>query len=83
MDESAMWDQLVEIFRDTLDEPDLELGREMTANDVAGWDSITNIQLLVAIEQAFQISLRTGEIAGLTNVGELADLIAARTGGRE
>lgn len=83
MDESAMWNQLTEIFRDTLDEPDIELGRETTADDVDGWDSITNIQLLVAIEQSFQISLMTGEIAGLNNVGELADLIAARTGGRE
>ncbi len=82
MDESAMWDQLTEIFRDTLEEPDIELGRETTADDVDGWDSVTNIQLLVAIEQSFHISLMTGEIAGLNNVGELADLIAARTGGR-
>ena len=61
---------------------DLELGRETTADDVYGWALVTNIQLLVATEQAFQISVRTGEIPGLNNVGELADLIAARTDGR-
>ena len=78
MDETAILDRLVEVFRETLDDPEIELNRETTAEDVEDWDSVSNIQLMVAVEQAFGLKLRTGEIAGLRNVGELADVIAGR-----
>ena len=78
MDETAILDRLVEIFRETLDDPGIELNRETTAEDVEDWDSMSNIQLMVSVEQAFGLKLRTGEIAGLRNVGELADVLAGR-----
>jgi acyl carrier protein len=81
MDEMAIMDRLAEIFRETLDEPEIELKRETTAEDVEDWDSFSNIQLMVAVEQAFGLKLRTGEIAGLKNVGELVDVIAGRLAG--
>ena len=81
MDETAILDRLAEVFRETLDEPEIELKRETTAEDLEDWDSISNIQLMVAVEQAFGLKLRTGEIAGLSNVGDLADVIAGRLAG--
>ena len=81
MDETTIFDRLVEVFRETLDDPEIELKRETTADDVEDWDSISNIQLMVAVEQAFGLKLRTGEIAGLRNVGELMDVIAGRLAG--
>jgi len=78
MDETAILDRLVEVFRETLDDPEIELKRETTADDIEDWDSISNIQLMVSVEQAFGLKLRTGEIAGLRNVGELADVIVRR-----
>lgn len=81
MDDPILWEQLADVFRETFDEPDIVLERETTASDIEGWDSITNIQLLVAAEQVFGVKFRTGEIAGLADVGELFDLIAARVRG--
>jgi len=78
MDETAILDRLVAVFRETLDDPELELNRETTAEDVEDWDSVSNIQLMVSVERSFGLKLRTGEIAGLRNVGELADVIARR-----
>jgi len=78
MDETAILDRLVAVFRETLDDPELELNRETTAEDVEDWDSVSNIQLMVSVERTFGLKLRTGEIAGLRNVGELADVIARR-----
>jgi acyl carrier protein len=37
--------------------------------------------LMVEIEEAFGIRFRTGEIAGLRNLGELVAVIARRTKG--
>ena len=81
MDEMAILDRLTDVFSETLDEPEIELKREATAEELEDWDSVSNIQLMVAVGQAFGLTLRTGEIAGLRNVGELMDVIAGRLAG--
>jgi acyl carrier protein len=75
---AAVWDKLIEIMRETFERDDLEVTRDTTAQDVEEWDSVSHIELVVAIESAFGIKLRTGEIAGLKNVGQLYDVIASR-----
>lgn len=75
---AAVWDKLIEIMRETFERDDLEVTRDTTAQDVEEWDSISHIELVVAIESTFGIKLRTGEIAGLKNVGQLHDVIASR-----
>ena len=66
------------IFRDILDEESLNLARETTANDVEGWDSLTHIQLIVAIEKQFKIKFSSKEILSWKNVGELIDSLEAK-----
>ncbi len=80
MSDGAAMEKLTQVFRDVLDEPDLRLARDTTAADVDGWDSLAHIQLMVAVERAFGIKLTTGEIANLADVGELLDLVVARSG---
>jgi acyl carrier protein len=75
-----IYPQLTEIFRDTLDEPDLVLAPELSARDVDTWDSLSHIRLIVAIEQEFRIKFGTREIDGLNNVGDLAALIETKLG---
>jgi acyl carrier protein len=74
--------RVTRLVAETLDLEDLTLGPQMTAADVEGWDSLANIQIFVAIEKAFGIRFRTGEIAGIRNVGELVERIASRSGAR-
>ena len=50
-----------------------------TAADVEGWDSVSNIEVLVALEREFGIRFNTGEMATVANVGELVTLIAERS----
>jgi acyl carrier protein len=79
MNKDAIWSRLTDIFRDIFDDDDIALEPETTAADVEDWDSITHIQLLVAVEKAFDVRFNTGEVAKLENVGEMVELISRRT----
>jgi acyl carrier protein len=65
-------------FRAVLDNDTLELLPSMTAADVEGWDSLSHIDLIVALEREFKIKFTTAEISKLKNVGELKALVAGK-----
>lgn len=67
------------IFRDLFDEYDGPVTADLTAEDVEQWDSLANVQLVVMVERAFGVKFATSEIAGLKNLGALADRVASKT----
>lgn len=67
-----------EIFRDELEVEDLVLTDETTADDVEEWDSLSHVQLVVALEKAFGIKFTSREILSWDNVGDLVDCIAGK-----
>jgi acyl carrier protein len=67
--------RLERVFRDVLDDDGLVLRPEMTAGDVENWDSISHIDLIVAIEREFRVRFTTAEVGGMKNVGELELLV--------
>ena len=70
--------EIEEIFRDILDEESLTLTPETTANDVDGWDSLTHIQLIVAIEKKYKLKFSSKEILSWKNVGELINSLQTK-----
>ncbi len=72
--------RLTNIFRDVFDDDALILRDDMTADNVESWDSLTHVDLIVAIEKEFKIRLTTGEITGLKSVGQLTALVLRKTG---
>lgn len=68
-------EKLTPIFRDVFDDENIAPHPEMTAKEVAEWDSLGHIRLMVAIEQAFGIKFSTSEISSMANVGELIAVI--------
>ena len=66
------------VFRNVFDDDSITLFDEMTAADIDDWDSFNHIQLVVAIEKRFNISLNTAEIADLKNVGQMLDLLKTK-----
>jgi acyl carrier protein len=76
---NSILDRVTETARMIFDNDDLVLTRDTTAKDVEGWDSVTHINLIVALEREFKIKFTTSEVMSMKNVGELSDLIARKT----
>jgi acyl carrier protein len=74
--------ELQEIFRQVFDDPTIVLRDDMTAADVEGWDSVTHIDLLIAVERALGIKFATAEMSRLKepdqNIGSFVRLIESK-----
>ena len=70
--------KLQEVFRDVFDDDDLVIFDEMAAKDIEEWDSLKQVQLIVATEQEFKITFKTAEVMDLQNVGEFIALIQSK-----
>jgi len=66
------------IFIDVLDNDDIVLTYDTTANDVEDWDSLNHIQLVVAIEKKFKVRFTTQEIQSWDNVGSIVNSVVAK-----
>ena len=68
-------ENLTPVFRQVFDDDSIELRREMTSDDIDDWDSLTHMNLVIAMELQFKVKFALGELQTLKNVGEMLDLI--------
>lgn len=70
--------RLERVFKDTFNDESLTLHDAMVSSDIPGWDSVAHVNLMFAIESAFQIQFVGNELAEFKNIGELKTYLAAR-----
>lgn len=80
MTRDAIYEKLTVIFRDIFDDEDIEINDNTTARDIEDWDSLEQINLLVAMENEFSIKIPLAEVSKLENVGQMVDLVAKLIG---
>ena len=80
MNRTEIMAKLNEIFCDVFDDEDIVLSDDTTADDIEDWDSLEQINLLVAIEKQFKIKFQLSDVNSLENVGAMADLVAKLVG---
>lgn len=78
MDKNEILAKLQEIFQDVLDNEDIMLTPETTADDIEEWDSLAHVQLVVALEKKFQIKFSSKEIMSWANIGEIVECILSK-----
>jgi acyl carrier protein len=66
------------IFRTVFDNDEINIQPEMTANDVDGWDSLSHVNLILAVEQGFGIKFNQRELMTFKNVGDLLRSIESK-----
>lgn len=73
-------EKLNAVFREVFDDESIVISNEMTADDVDAWDSMSHVNLIIAIEMAFEIEFKQSEIQNFANVGELRQSIEGKLG---
>jgi acyl carrier protein len=75
---ATLAEQLTDVFRDVFGDDDLVVTDETTSNDVPGWDSLANINLLFALEESFAVHFPDEVFSDFRNVGDLRRYLEER-----
>jgi len=78
MTREMLFERLKAIFGELFDDDSITVTETTTAADIEGWDSFQHIHLILAIESCFGMKFTIGEVTGMKNVGEMADIIAVK-----
>jgi acyl carrier protein len=78
LSQEEILERLNKIFRDVLQDDELQLTMTTTASDVDGWDSLSHVRLVLTVEKDFSVKLSAAEIGRLKNVGDLVMLLSRR-----
>ncbi len=80
MTREELLEAVAEILRDIFDNEELPVTEETSSADVEDWDSLEQINILVAIQDRFGIQFSLDDVKGLENVGDTLDLIERKLG---
>jgi len=71
MEKTDILNAIQEIFREVFDNEEIIVTAETVAEDIEEWDSLSHVQLIVALEKVFNVKLTSKEILSWDNVGEM------------
>ncbi len=64
------------IIRMFFDNDSITINEETKAADIEGWDSLANVQIMLAIEAEYGVEFSLDEMVSFKNVGDIADCIS-------
>lgn len=75
MNEKDIYDKLNEVFQVVFDDNSIIVNSTTNSSDIDDWDSLEHINLLVAVEQKFNIKFNMSEVIDMNNVGDMVKTI--------
>ena len=75
MDRDEILKQLALIFEEVLKQPELKIDYNMSADDIDGWDSLSNMTIISEIEKKWNVHFKLPEILRMKNIGDMIDVI--------
>lgn len=75
MERKILVEKLTVIFRRVFNNDSLLVTDELTANDVANWDSLSHMILIDEVEKSLGITFKLKELNKMKNVGNMMDII--------
>ncbi len=75
MSKSEIMNEVTRIFKDVFDDDELVISESTSAENIEDWDSLGQINLLIAMEKKFTIKFDIREVTSIQNVGDMINLI--------
>lgn len=72
-------EHLTKVFHNVFEDDSIVLTPELTADDVEGWDSLSHVNLIIAVEIEFGIEFTQAEVRTFENVRALMNAIEKKT----
>lgn len=72
--------RVIEIAADVLGEAPGSIGNDTSPEDIEAWDSLAQLNLVVALEDEFAIQLAPEDMDLMVSVGAIAALVSSRLG---
>jgi acyl carrier protein len=75
MEQIMVTDELKNVILKQLNLDEFEINDETIAPDVPGWDSLSHVNIIVAVEEHFKVKFKSMEVLKLKNVSDLQKLV--------
>ncbi len=79
MTEPEVYAKVTAILREVFDRDDIEATPTLAADQVEGWDSFKQVEILIAVQEEFSVKFSSRELDSLKNVGDLVNIVVAKT----
>ena len=76
MERTEILQKLQTVYRDILDDENIVVTEETTADDIEEWDSITHVQIVAEIQKVFDVKFSAKEMLLWENVGDIVDALS-------
>ena len=80
MENKMISEKLKTIILKEIDLEDFDFQDTTTAPEVPGWDSLSHVNIITAVEKAYNIRFKTYEILKFKTVGDLQCCINSKVG---
>lgn len=79
MEKDEILNKLQEIFIDLFDDEDIKIDEDTTSKDIQEWDSLSQINLVCALEEDFDIRFTLDELQKLNDIKSILDIISLKS----
>lgn len=78
--EAELYLAFAEIFRNVFARRDLVLTPSLSPKDVAGWDSVKQVEVIIAAEERFSVKFTTDDLDRLMTISDLVAVVKSKLG---
>ena len=71
--------QLNRLLREVFDDPDLLITDALSSSTYSGWNSLAQVDLIMALEEEFGIQFTTEQVTSLNSVAAIKEALRTKT----
>lgn len=76
--EAVLTEDVRRVLLEVFDDPSLGIESNTSRDELADWDSIAHLKIVLALEERFGLEFDTDEVASIRTVGEFVSALQAR-----